>query len=222
MMARYLILVAALAFITATFAESRGATFREGSGVILDEATQSSIGLVLAPVEDALLTPEFVVVAQIYQNTPSIMARAHMSQELARQQEDAGSLFFLINSVTGKVVRLDRTLTPATGRVEALIELPGIEPRPRVGDSVRLRLAGKQKETTVIPAAAVLQTVYGNFAYVQNGRAFLRTAIQTGDREGNRVEILDGLYSGDVVAASAVETLYLIELRATKGGGHSH
>ena len=36
------------------------------------------------------------------------------------------------------------------------------------------------------------------------------------------VEITDGLLAGDQVVTKPVETLWLIELRATKGGGHSH
>jgi multidrug efflux pump subunit AcrA (membrane-fusion protein) len=36
------------------------------------------------------------------------------------------------------------------------------------------------------------------------------------------VEITDGLLAGDQVVTKPVQTLWLIELRATKGGGHSH
>jgi multidrug efflux pump subunit AcrA (membrane-fusion protein) len=60
------------------------------------------------------------------------------------------------------------------------------------------------------------------FVYVLNGEAFLRTAVTTGARRGEFTEITDGLYSGDQIVVRPVETLYLIELRATKGGGHSH
>jgi multidrug efflux pump subunit AcrA (membrane-fusion protein) len=74
----------------------------------------------------------------------------------------------------------------------------------------------------VVPGSAVLETVYGPFVYVANGRALLRTAVRLGARRGGDVEITDGLYGGDQVAVRPVETLYLIELRATKGGGHSH
>jgi len=39
---------------------------------------------------------------------------------------------------------------------------------------------------------------------------------------GSWVEIVDGLLAGDAVVTKPVQTLWLIELRATKGGGHSH
>jgi hypothetical protein len=38
----------------------------------------------------------------------------------------------------------------------------------------------------------------------------------------DRVEVSGGLYEGDTIAVRPAERLYLIELRATKGGGHSH
>ncbi|MBK9991892.1 MAG: hypothetical protein IPP19_14495 [Verrucomicrobia bacterium] len=50
----------------------------------------------------------------------------------------------------------------------------------------------------------------------------LRTAVKPGANDGEYIEILDGLYAGDVIATAAVEQLWLTELRLTKGGGHSH
>jgi hypothetical protein len=46
--------------------------------------------------------------------------------------------------------------------------------------------------------------------------------VRTGAESSEYIEITDGLYAGDIVVSNPVEMLYLIELRATKGGGHSH
>ena len=67
-----------------------------------------------------------------------------------------------------------------------------------------------------------LRFATGTFVYVLNGEYYLRTAVKTGVRSGEFIEISDGLYPGDVVVATAVEQLWLTELRVTKGGGHSH
>jgi multidrug efflux pump subunit AcrA (membrane-fusion protein) len=75
---------------------------------------------------------------------------------------------------------------------------------------------------TVVPREALLRTAEGVFVYVANGPAYLRTPVVTGAEDGSHVGIVDGLYAGDVVVTRAVEALWLIELRATKGGGHSH
>jgi hypothetical protein len=50
----------------------------------------------------------------------------------------------------------------------------------------------------------------------------MRTPITVGAEDAEHAAITDGIYAGDIVATKPVETLYLIELRATKGGGHSH
>ena len=73
-----------------------------------------------------------------------------------------------------------------------------------------------------MPRSAVLETAAGKFAFVQNGDYLLRTPVTVGAENAEYAEITGGIYAGDVVAANPVETLYLIELRATKGGGHSH
>jgi multidrug efflux pump subunit AcrA (membrane-fusion protein) len=74
----------------------------------------------------------------------------------------------------------------------------------------------------VVPKSAVLASAEGNFVYVVNGEAYLRTAVKTGVEAEGLVEVTDGLLAGDVVVTRPVEKLWIIELRATKGGGHSH
>jgi len=55
-----------------------------------------------------------------------------------------------------------------------------------------------------------------------HGDAYLRTAVKTGAEADDQVEITDGPSAGDRVVSTPVQALWLIELRATKGGGHSH
>jgi len=73
-----------------------------------------------------------------------------------------------------------------------------------------------------IPSSAILKTAMGSFVFVQNGEFLLRTEVKTGNTHDDRIQIVEGLYEGDVIVRKPVEMLYLIELRATKGGGHSH
>ena len=74
----------------------------------------------------------------------------------------------------------------------------------------------------VIPRSALLTTVEGTFVYTVNGNAYFRAEVKVGSKTDDKIEILDGLYLGDAVVTKSVEALWLIELRATKGGGHSH
>ena len=70
--------------------------------------------------------------------------------------------------------------------------------------------------------STLLRTATGTFVYVVNGASLLRTPVKPGASDTTHVEILDGLYAGDLVATAGVEQLWLTELRLTKGGGHSH
>ncbi|MES2309138.1 MAG: hypothetical protein V4507_09805, partial [Verrucomicrobiota bacterium] len=73
-----------------------------------------------------------------------------------------------------------------------------------------------------IPRSALLETSQGSFVFVKNGDSWLRTEIKVGHSSKETIEITEGLHEGETIATQPVEALYLIELRSTKGGGHSH
>ncbi len=83
-------------------------------------------------------------------------------------------------------------------------------------------LVGSAADPIVVPQSALLRTSEGTFVYAVNGDAYFRTAVKVGTEADGWVEITDGLLAGDAVVTKPVQTLWLIELRATKGGGHSH
>jgi multidrug efflux pump subunit AcrA (membrane-fusion protein) len=64
-----------------------------------------------------------------------------------------------------------------------------------------------------------LRAVDGTFVYAVNGDSYFRTAVKVGAESESMVEITDGLLAGDAVVTKPVDVLWLIELRATKGGG---
>ena len=82
--------------------------------------------------------------------------------------------------------------------------------------------AAQSAPVLTVPRSAVLEAAGGTFVFVVNGATYLRTAVKTGARSADHVEITDGLYAGDTVVTTAVDQLWLAELRLTKGGGHSH
>jgi multidrug efflux pump subunit AcrA (membrane-fusion protein) len=127
-------------------------------------------------------------------------------------------------SYEARVWRIDPVSKEAVNSVEAILQI--LDPRKtlKVGEFVSgsVTESGAKEIVLTIPRSAVLETAVGKFAFVQNGDYLLRTLITTGAENADYAEITDGIYAGDVVATNPVETLYLIELRATKGGGHSH
>ena len=70
----------------------------------------------------------------------------------------------------------------------------------------------------VVPKSAVLDTTAGASVYVENGEYYKRSAVKTGRAFADLVEIVEGVYEGDKVVTVAAKTLWLIELRAVKGG----
>jgi hypothetical protein len=83
---------------------------------------------------------------------------------------------------------------------------------------VTVRDVGSNQAVMVVPAAALLRTVKGNFVFVANGGWFLRTPVQVGANDEAWFEVRDGLYEGDTVVARGMSELWLAELQAVNGG----
>jgi hypothetical protein len=91
-------------------------------------------------------------------------------------------------------------------------------------DSIGLRIVevSERKEGSeaflVVPESAVLNTTAGTSVFVENGSYYKRSPVTVGKTFEDMVAITEGLYEGDNVVAEAAQTLWLIELRAVKGG----
>jgi cobalt-zinc-cadmium efflux system membrane fusion protein len=64
----------------------------------------------------------------------------------------------------------------------------------------------------------VVESVRGSFVYAANGGAFLRTPVVLGSRQGDRIEVMDGLFEGDEIVTAGASNLWMIELQAVNGG----
>lgn len=211
---------------------SEGAIFKAGHGLSFAPETRAAIGLDTAEAENREIGHTMSLTAQVYRaadeaTNPGRMekpgmayASALLEPKLAEQIKVGDAV--KSQTIEGKVVRIDATQQGGVGKSELLIELPDPDNQLRVGTFLPIEAGLAKQESVAIPSSAVLETAAGLFAYVQNGESLLRTPITTGITDGQWVEVTDGLYEGDVVATKPVSSLYLIELRATKGGGHCH
>lgn len=217
--------------------EAAGARYAAGKGITLLDETREAIGLELAEAEERKLAPIVPLEAQVYraadepsrpgrEQTGSAYATAFVNSRLAEKLKGGESATLKTHdaSYEARVWRIDPASKQAVNSVEAILQIPDPRNTLSVGEFASGFVAQSSAEETVltIPRSAVLETATGKFAFVQNGDYLLRTAITTGAENTDYAEITDGIYAGDVVATKPVETLYLIELRATKGGGHSH
>lgn len=191
---------------------STPARFKEGQGLQLAAETSSALGLKTVEVEERSVTHTYEVTVSVFDSGPPARASSLVPVEIADDLEQHPP-------AEAKLLAVRRDLSAALTQVEIVLALPG---SPTVGSTVNLTLRGPARQGTAVPQAALLRTATGTFVYVANGQHLLRTPVKTGANDGEYIEILDGLYAGDVIATAAVEQLWLTELRLTKGGGHSH
>ncbi len=192
--------------------ETGSATFKEGQGLQLADETFAALGVETAKVEERAITPAFEIIASVFDAGPPARASSLAPAEVVEALEEHPP-------AEARLLATRRDFAHARSQVEIILELPGA---PAVGTTLNLTLRGSTREGAAVPRSAVLRSATGTFVYVVNGSHLLRAPVQTGASDGEYIEILDGLHTGDVVVTAAVEQLWLTELRLTKGGGHSH
>lgn len=213
-----------------------GASFKPGKGITLTDETSKILGLEIADVTEEKL-------AQIVELNAQIFSDAHRIQDLnidhtgcdfhasgflpadkvalVKPKQQVKLLDSNQESFDGFVAAVQKPLSHA--ETEIIVGVTTAEKELKDGEFVHASISVPRNEAvTVIPKSALLRTAEGTFVYAVNGKAYYRTAVKLGSQEGGKVEVTDGLYPGDQVVTKPVETLWLIELRATKGGGHSH
>jgi hypothetical protein len=213
-----------------------GATFKVGKGITFEEETSKIIGLEVLDVTEEILPEVVQVNVQIFTETHRLAklnmdhtgCKFHGSGFLASEKANLikpkQSVKFQISNdkiLDGFVVAIQKPLIH--GESEIIVGVTTPESGLKDGEFVKATIFVSQGEpVTTIPSSALLRTVEGTYVYVVNGDAYYRTAVTVGGSTEGKIEITDGLYAGDQVVSKPVETLWIIELRATKGGGHSH
>jgi len=126
----------------------------------------------------------------------------------------------------GKILRVHPAIDPATrtGRIE--VALTPVPKGARAGQFCRVVLSTGASEQLVVPLAALQRDLQGEFVYVyQDAEGTVRrTAVASGLRLADRVEIRDGLARGAQVVVkgflglSANQRVKPVEPRAERSG----
>jgi len=213
-----------------------GAWFKAGKGVMFTEETRQILGVETAEVVERKLSLQLRFTAQVFGETHKSATDPDTHTECTAKAsglvspKDAGHLRVghgvqltpkAGQSLGGIVLRVNKSL--ALGDAEVIVGVTNAGAKLKPGEFVLANVAipGEQS-VTVVPQSAVLHAAEGTFVYTLNGDAYFRTAVTVGAHGDGYAEITDGLLNGDVVVTRPVEKLWLIELRATKGGGHCH
>jgi hypothetical protein len=214
--------------------EDGGAEFDVHSGLLVSEKAGRQIGLQTTKISEQRLALQFTATAQVFQQfrsdeTGQSTARASaIIPEKKSKFLEVGDLVEVHSltasgpSVNGRLVRLDRLAARAIGQVEAILEVSDSQDSMVFGSFLEITFRGEEQNVFAIPKSALLDAASGRFAYVKKKGRYLRTPIRMGASGKGFVEIVEGLNPGDEVVSEGVVGLWLMELRFTKGGGHSH
>lgn len=215
--------------------ETQGAVFEDGKGIRLSAETIRALELETVLSSLRRITPSVPVTAQVYRESgeripESSWMRPGMAYASAMVASSDATSLKVGDRVTfkgsagdyqGEVVRFDHQTEAITGQVEMLFAIPD----PQSALKIRQFLEGSalvgtsSREVVTVPTSAVVRSASGNFVYVVQGDYYLRTQVTLGLSDENGVEIREGIAPGVQVVSKPADQLWLIELRAVKGGG---
>lgn len=213
-----------------------GASFKAGKGVMLTDETKEILGVEIADVIEEKLPQVIRFNIQVFGEKhhfetedidhsgceihgsgllPPDEAAPIQEKQAVKLQTSSGEV------LDGFVVAVKKGI--AFDEIEIIVGITSAGAKLKDGEFLTATITLPSDEVAaVIPRSALLNSSQGLFVYVVNGDAYIRTPVKVGSKSDDKVTIADGLFDGDQVVTKPVETLWLIELRATKGGGHSH
>ena len=213
-----------------------GASFKAGKGVLVTDETKKILGVEVVEVTEQKLPSQIRFNVQVFgeKHHHAIAETDHAGCDVhgsgfvpldkaavLRADQPIQIQTRSNESLAGVVLAVEKALT--LGEAEVIGGVTNATDKMKPGEFLSAVVTLPREESvTVIPRSALLRTSEGTFVYAANGDAFTRTAVKVGSEANGLLEITDGLLAGDSVVTKPVETFYLIELRATKGGGHSH
>lgn len=125
----------------------------------------------------------------------------------------------------GRVVASGGVVNPQTRTIPLIFEVPNANRQLRAGMYVRAQVfTSTMQRGIVIPLSSVVDEDGQPVAYVElEGELFERRPLKLGTRQGDRVQIVEGLVVGDRVVTRGA---YNIRLQAASGAvpahGHAH
>lgn len=112
------------------------------------------------------------------------------------------------DTVRGAISQLSPVLDVATRSFKGRITIPNREDILRPGMFVNADIVVEQNDSTItVPSNVVLSQMGGEFVFVIEEETARKRIVQTGLESSDRIEILDGLESGEQVVIKGFETL---------------
>ncbi|MCM2288618.1 MAG: efflux RND transporter periplasmic adaptor subunit [Sulfuritalea sp.] len=131
--------------------------------------------------------------------------------------------FDIVAGKNGKLIAVGGAVDAQTRSVPVILEFTQPDERLRLGMAVKAQLfAGVPREALAVPASAVLdENGIATVFVMSGGESFERRQVRLGIRDGDWVEVVEGLEPGSRVVSRGA---YLVKLAAANTGqiGHGH
>jgi HlyD family secretion protein len=197
--------------------KSAAGQLESAKGKYLGSAAQLSYSEIRSPIDgvvaDRPLYPGEMAAAGspllTVMDTSQVIARAHIPQPESALLKVGDKANIIVpgeeNPVEGKITVISPALDPNSTTVEIWVQAKNSEQRLKPGTSVHLSmLAQTIPNALVVPAAALLTAQDGATSVMQvsaDNRAHQKN-VKVGVRQGDEVQLVEGLQAGDHVVAS--------------------
>jgi hypothetical protein len=205
---------------------------KEGHGLALHPKIREAIKLQVAEVSEEAIAPEFKTDLHVIQGadtglrrvalTPGsadVEANGWVSADKAARIQPGQEVELRVNGSgveKGVVKRVEKSPYATLGDFEVVVTTDApLDTGTRLSATFR---APAGDPVPAVPRSALLQTAEGWFVYAVNESFFLRTPVKVGAMNGQFAEIAEGLYAGDQIVTSPVNSLWMSELQILRGG----
>lgn len=161
-------------------------------------------GDMTSPTQPILVIQQIAPVKAVIGVSEQYYSQLRLGLEASLQVDALGDA-----TIQGRITKIYPTIDPTTHTVGAEVEVPNTDHRLRPGMYARVHLNfGPRQALTVADQAVVRQAGSGiRYVYVvQKGRAVYR-AVELGEQQGDRYEVLSGLSAGEQVIITAPSRL---------------
>jgi RND family efflux transporter MFP subunit len=136
-------------------------------------------------------------------NVSQIVARAHIAHDQAALVKLGDTATISVpgsDDVTGKTTLVSPALDPNSTTVEVWVQAANPKGELRPGTGARVTITTETvKDAIIVPAAAVMTTPDGTSVIAVSGDKPQLKGVKVGIRQGDNVQILDGIAAGDQV-----------------------
>jgi multidrug efflux pump subunit AcrA (membrane-fusion protein) len=150
-------------------------------------------------------------------DTSKVIARVHVAQTEAAELKvgDDANVIGLDNApVPGKIVQVSPALDPSSTTVEVWVQAANPDGQLKPGTSLRVEMIAKTVPSAlVIPEAALLTSGSGSTSVIviDAENRPRKTAVSVGIRDNGKVQVTDGLESGQRVVTTGAFELAKLE-----------